>query len=251
VVSVDAVTVDDVRHPVETTIYASDGLEVLVAALQEDPDAAGMPLGVHFEDDAALADGNTASESYAWVDNGVGFASSPLGVLMSPGFLKTATVSSVTVDLDAGVGFASSPLGGIGFASSPLGMMKLDKIEFGGVGFASSPLGFRKLSVLAMDGVGFASSPLGLDAFDVWAPGGTTGTFSTPHYSGNLVSLGNPVVTGSKLDGMYLGSLVSDGGWTAEGGGAYAVGSAMVGTGVVEATALTEGDAGALGSDAL
>ena len=150
-IQVDAFTISGKSQVVQPAMFGTDGLEVMVAAMQENEDTAGLPLGIYWPDNTTPHSGVTTAEAYAFVDSGVGFASSPLG----------------------GVGFASSPLGlssfklvamdGVGFASSPLGLDAFDiyhpsggNIDLAGVGFSSSPLG----------GVGFSSSPLNLATGD-------------------------------------------------------------------------------------
>jgi hypothetical protein len=250
-IEVDAYVVGEVNQTMQPAMFATDGLEVLVAAMDANSDLDGIPLGIYWPDGATPTSAITTAESYAFVDSGVGFASSPLGVLLTPGNFPASALSTTTVDLD-GVGFSSSPLGtmnltvitfgGVGFSSSPLG----------GVGFSSSPLGLSSFSLAVMDGVGFSSSPLGLDAFDMYAPGGTTillsgvGFSSSPlggvGFSSSPLNLARGVSLGGSLDGSTIGDLLDDGGWTID-GGSYAIGTGLIGATMVDTTPTVVGKA--------
>lgn len=194
-VSVDQIISDGVGHHPRPGLVWSEGLDQLIAAMQDDPDAADALLSFHWRA-GADADLGPLAESYALVNHGVGIFNTPTALLLTPARLDSASiVAEGEVEWSDGSGLVSSPLGftftrGAGLVSSPLGFtiwslptglasspvltaLSIDgeglsaypggptaQTVLSGAGLVSSPLGFRPL----MLGSGLVSSPLGYNA---------------------------------------------------------------------------------------
>lgn len=224
-VEVAAVVDYDVPLIIEPALFATDGLEITVAALEADPSTAELPVGVHW-DAGTTHSGDTMAESYTWPDSGTGFASSPIATLFTKAWIAhKAHKSSVALDTN-GVGFASSPI---------LGFFEKLQIHLGG----GVPGGHHSVTLLAMDGVGFSSSPIGLDAWDIWTPGGSTVDLPNAPFGGQSLGLSSGTISGVGLEGTALGTFWDDGGWSVS--GQTQPTAAITGSGTLDAEALVVG----------
>jgi hypothetical protein len=212
--SVDAVVKKGISYAPASVVYASDALEIFLAAAEAESDLDDTMLMWSWsaEEDDELGE---VAEGFSAVNLGTGLASSPLGLLGTRGFLDKSDVTDVTLDLD-----------GTGLASSPLGTWTVERRDFDGTGLASSPLGQRSFSTITLDGTGLASSPLGLNAVSLHTADGDAYDDDEMDYSGPLLLRGSSAYEGSAIEGW------SDaGGFTSDG---YPLASMLIGTGSAE-----------------
>jgi hypothetical protein len=206
--SVDAVVDDQtsVAYRPGTLMFATDALEITLAAIEAKPNLKQSLLGFHWQpgDDPDLG---AVASAYSILNAGTGLASSPLGLLVAPQALGEDSLQTVELDLD-----------GTGLASSPLGLMEARLIQFGGVGLASSPLGLTSLELLTIDGTGLASSPLGLRALDVVTPTNSAFDSDTLALSGSAVSMTDGVALSGELGNTHLQAHLDSGGWITQHG---------------------------------
>lgn len=205
-VSVDAIVDSGQAAPMQSVLFATDGLEMLMAALAAEADLAEAPLGIVWPEGRDEELGPMA-ESIVVVD-GTGLASLPLGVIARPGALTKQGAVETLRDVD---------LDGTGLASIPLGLAKLKVFDLGGVGLASIPLGLRRM--VTIDGTGLASIPLGLRARDIYLPGGDTAQ-GLSGLDAQPVSLVLGEGIGVDLAGTALEARLAEGGFTFSGYGA-------------------------------
>ncbi len=217
--AVEGIVSDELISRPQAALTASDSLELLVRALDQDPalEHAVLAWSLRAGEDPELG---PVAESYSVVDTGSGFASIPLGVVMTPRTVtQLGTLSHTTLGLaDHEVPLAVLELDGTGFASIPLGFSMptlsggLSFAFVDGTGFASIPLGFSTTqpfgggnllaplnTTRSLDGTGFASIPLGFSTRNQPLPGL------------------NPLTSQMSLSGSSLEARLADGGWQVDG----------------------------------
>ncbi len=156
------VVAEDVAYSPRSVLFGTQGLEVLVAAVAADEDAAGRVLALRWETETD-ADVGPTLESYAVVDaGGSGIVTSPVGFLFTPGVLSHATLTPMDLDLD-----------GSGIVTSPVGLLPIWLIDFGGSGIVTSPVGFLPPRLLVIGGSGIVTSPVGISGFAFFTLGGS------------------------------------------------------------------------------
>jgi hypothetical protein len=218
---VDTVDIDHVAYRPGKVLFASDGAEVLLSAL-ELSELSYDTLAVYWAAGPDAELGSMAS-SFAIVDAGVGAATSPLAVLVAEGGLLASQIELVPLDLD-----------GTGLLSSPLGFTTIRRVTLDGSGLLSSPLGFRQVTLAGLDGTGLLSSPLGFHATQLYTRG--SGLLSSPLGlvdGGTAVRLDTGRAVGASLEGTTLLQRTVDelGLRTADG---YEPASLVIATGAVE-----------------
>jgi len=230
-VRVDTVYADGVANHPGSAFFATDGLEILLAALaNEGSGLATSPMGFHLPDGPMEPLGELA-EAYSVVDMGSGLATSPMGVIATPPVLEPfATQTEVSLDLD-----------GTGLATSPMGVIQLPVFSFDGSGLATSPMGLQELQLVILGGAGLATSPMGFTALELTDP------LSEGFDSELLSSDGSPVLDGQAAPHAQLGentqAALDAGGWLAD--ESYAAATALVGSGLAEVESEVTGVAGA------
>jgi len=235
---VDAVVKDNMSQHPSGLMYASDGLQLLTAAVEADADLAGGLLAIHWDavEDEELG---KLTESYTVLNGGTGLSSSPIGLAFTPGAVAgVAQVSSVSVDLD-----------GTGLSSSPIGFTSLRLLTLDGSGLSSSPIGFTSLRLVAMDGSGLSSSPIGFHPLSIVQDLHGTGLSSSPlGFATGPIMMDVGDTMGSGLSSSPIGMKLGAGGWlTSEG---YPGASALAATGLVGIVS-SDSDLEASGSEAL
>ncbi len=224
-VRVPTVYEDKVSSHPGSAFFLTDGLEILLAALDyEGTGIATSPLGVKWGPGHDYHGVGEVAESYVFPNLGTGIATSPLGVIATPPFIEPhATMDTIDVDLD-----------GTGIATSPLGVVQLPRLIFDGTGIATSPLGLQPITIIPVGGVGIATSPLGFtppDLLDPTAPG-----FDDPSlfFENDPVLLGTGIATSplGVLGGTHAGDLLDAGGWAVTEG--YGAGTALQGSGMAD-----------------
>jgi hypothetical protein len=186
--------------------FASDALEVLIAAIDDHPDAAGSMPALYFPagTDAELG---LLPEHYVAINNGTGLLSSPMGFMFTPSALPTSTtLSTATLDLD-----------GTGLLSSPMGFQKAYLLTFTGTGLLSSPMGFKLVTI---NGTGLLSSPMGFTASSMYVPSSyPTVKVYSPAFSGDAVLLATSTIDSPYASGTWLEATLDGGGWVSSEGG--------------------------------
>ncbi|MBW2255891.1 MAG: S8 family serine peptidase [Deltaproteobacteria bacterium] len=238
-VSVDAVHKNGVAYRPASAVYATDALEVFLAAAAAEPALQDTVLAFYWEDTNDPVLGGIA-ESYVVINSGVGLASSPIGVIFTPRRIEGLfTSETLALDLD-GTGLASSPIGlqwlrlviidAQGLASSPIGS-----------GLASSPIGLRSLRLVVIEGTGLASSPIGLSARTLYVSDASTYDSAYVYFDSNPILLSTGTTVGVETSSTAVGDWVDGGGWVSSG---YGGGSLMIGAGVVDAATNAAGQSG-------
>jgi hypothetical protein len=214
-VSVDAVRFDDVAYRPQAVVFATDALEVFLAAAAEEPELDDAVLAFYWGNttDPVLGD---IAQSVTVVNTGAGLASSPIGVVFTlPCILEWSTIEGMNLDLD-----------GTGLASSPIGLRDL---------------GIRDLGLAVIEGTGLASSPIGLGARTIYTPFESPYDSAFVHFDSDPVLLSSGIVVGADASSTAVGDWVDGGGWLSSG---YDGASLLIGTGVVDATASVAGSSG-------
>lgn len=149
---------------------------------------------------------------------GTGLLSSPLGIVMRPGALRTPP-RAVSVDLD-----------GSGLLSSPLGVVPAETVDLGGG------------ALVSFDGTDLWSGVLGLHPTHLFGSQGPAGSglLSSPlGFTGDAIDLGD-ASSDADLSGTHLGGWVSRGGFRL--GSGEEAGNHLIGSGAVSLRAgLIEG----------
>ncbi|MEN0063888.1 MAG: S8 family serine peptidase [Myxococcota bacterium] len=196
--TVDAVVIDNVAHQPSRLLFASDGAEVLLKAVEDANLEGPASVAVHWSAGRDQELDEDLAEAWAVMDTGTGLLTSPLGLVFLPSHVDgLGTVESIDLDVD-GTGLLTSPLGfrprvpllalnqgtlvgldGSGLLTSPLGFhashlfarpqLALQAID--GSGLLTSPLGFRGQPIL-MDRARSAASLIGSALGDALLPGG-------------------------------------------------------------------------------
>ncbi len=233
-VEVPTVVVDDVIHHPRTAFFASDALEILLTAIEDEPELAGGLIGFHWPGESN--EYGDLLESYFLVDLGVGLGGTPLGIIVPRATFGNAD-ATIDVDLD-----------GTGLGGTPLGIVPIPRFDFDGTGLGGTPLGGRIIIL----GGGLGGTPLGFrppGALGGLGLGGTPlGFHDSPflNLDGHGVLLGHDWACGTGLGGTALGTILDRGGWTQDG---YGGASALVGSGDVPIVASSI--EGMIGSGAL
>jgi hypothetical protein len=203
-VRVDTVAHNGLVHRPTTALFATDALEVLTAAMLDDPELSDAALGFWW-DGGLDPDLGLVAESLVVTDLGSGLLSSPMGVILTPKTLSGTTLESRDLDLD-----------GTGLLSSPMGFRDVRVLSLDGTGLLSSPMGFTS-RIAFIDGTGLLSSPMGLRATSLTVYGASTGSFDATGswYDGEAVPLGSGA--GSSDDTALGAWLDGGGGVTASG----------------------------------
>jgi subtilisin family serine protease len=221
-IEVPTVVIGDAVHHPRVAFFASDALEILLAAIEAEPELAGGLLGFHWPGESN--EYGDLLESYFLVDLGVGLGGTPLGIIVPRATFGSAD-ATIDVDLD-----------GTGLGGTPLGIVPIPRFDFDGTGLGGTPLGGR----IIIFGGGLGGTPLGLRPPGILGGGGLGGTplgfHDSPYLNldGHSVRLGTTAVCGTGLGGTALGTILDRGGWTA---GGYGGASALVGSGDVPITA--------------
>jgi hypothetical protein len=218
---VDAIERDGVGVHPSRAIWDSDGLEVLLTALEAQP-TPWDAVAIYWPGGTDPRLGSTA-EAWAVVDTGAGLLSSPTGVLFKASGVS-ATPGTVTLDID-----------GTGLLSSPYGTLTLNTLTFSGSGLVSSPFG-SSLTLVGLNGSGLLSSPIGFHATDLCGSGlmsSPTGSYGIKLDSGTMI--------GASLAGTAIEALVVDGS-TSTG---YSPTSALIGSGSVSTSLASLGSSSA------
>ena len=212
--SVDAVVRKGISYVPGAVVYASDALEIFLAAAdaESDLDETMLMWAWSSEEEDTLG---SVAEGFSAVNLGTGLSSSPLGLLGTRGFLEQATVTNVSLDLD-----------GTGLSSSPLGTWTVQRRDFDGTGLSSSPLGLRSFSTVTLDGTGLSSSPLGLNAVSLHTASGEAYDDDDLDYSGPIMLRGS-----AAFEGSAIGTWADGGGFSSDG---YPLASMLIGTGSAE-----------------
>ena len=221
-VEVPTVVIGGTVHHPRVAFFASDALEIILAAIEAEPELAGGILGFHWPGgDSEYGD---LLESYFLVDLGVGLGGTPLGIIVPRATFGTAD-ASIDVDLD-----------GTGLGGTPLGIVTIPRFDFDGTGLGGTPLGSRIIIL----GGGLGGTPLGIRPPGILGGGGLGGTplgfYDSPLLTldGRPVLLGTDWTCGTGLGGTALGTILDRGGWTVDG---YGGASALVGSGDVPVVA--------------
>ncbi|MEL6350072.1 MAG: S8 family serine peptidase, partial [Myxococcota bacterium] len=138
---VGALLVDHEVHQPGSTIFLTDDLEVLLAAMDDHQDEAldGALLAFEWTADVDPVFGEVPP-SVTIVNGGTGLSSSPLGIVMTRSAIRPFTTSR-TIDFDMdGTGLSSSPLGIARFRLSQINFAQMNT-SLNGTGLSSSPLG--------------------------------------------------------------------------------------------------------------
>ena len=221
-IEVPTVVIGDIVHHPQVAFFASDALEILLAAIEAEPELAGGILGFHWPGESNEY-GNLL-ESYFLVDLGVGLGGTPLGIIVPR---RTFGSADATIDVD---------LDGTGLGGTPLGIVPIPRFDFDGTGLGGTPLGSRIIIL----GGGLGGTPLGFRPPGIFGGGGLGGTPLGFHDSpflnldGHAVRLGSDWACGTGLGGTALGTILDRGGWTEDG---YGGASALIGSGDVGITA--------------
>ena len=220
-IEVPTVVVDGIVHHPRTAFFASDALEILLAAIEAEPELGDGLIGFHWP--GGVNEYGDLLESYFLVDLGVGLGGTPLGIIVPR---RTFGDADATIDVD---------LDGTGLGGTPLGIVPIPRFDFDGTGLGGTPLGGRIIIL----GGGLGGTPLGFrpPGFFGGGLGGTPlGFHDSPflHLDGHSVRLGNDWTCGTGLGGTALGTILDRGGWTVNG---YGGASALVGSGDVAITA--------------
>jgi hypothetical protein len=221
-IEVPTVVIDDIVHHPRTAFFASDALEILLDAIENEPELAGGLIGFHWPGESN--EYGDLLESYFLVDLGVGLGGTPLGIIVPRATFGSA---DATIDID---------LDGTGLGGTPLGIVPIPRFDFDGTGLGGTPLGGRIIIL----GGGLGGTPLGFRPPGILGGGGLGGTplgfHDSPYLNldGHSVRLGTTAVCGTGLGGTALGTILDRGGWMQDGfGGA----SALIGSGDVPITA--------------
>jgi len=236
-ITVDGWHDDTAMVRVGKAMFATDGGEILLSAMADEPALDGAFLAYYFDGTYDPQFGNKVAESYAIVDRGTGLSSSPLGVLFRPEALEAAaTITELEVDLD-----------GTGLSSSPLGIMNVQLMTLDGSGLSSSPLGFSAITLAAIDGTGLSSSPLGFHPVQMHQPTSGNGLSSSPlGLTGNPILLGPGEAISIDLTGMaFEGVLLGTGAVSDEG---YEIASQIAGSGATDVGMTSSSTSGTSGT---
>lgn len=202
----------DLHHP-SPAFFASDGLEVLVGALEADPRLDGSVLAFSWGDvtDPLLEE---VAESLSIANTGTGFATSSFGVIANREALAIRRARAVSLNLD-----------GTGLASVPVGTLDGYRVLLDGSGFGG-------VQLFVMDGTGLASSSFGFKATDMLSPSytGYRHTDVARRIDGPVLSYAS--VQPTRLTGTGLEAFVAGGAWTSHSG--YAGADAMTATGALD-----------------
>lgn len=216
-ISVDIIDIaqdehSDLHHP-SPAFFASDGLEVLVGALEADPRLDGSVLAFSWGDvtDPLL---DEVAESLTIANTGTGFATSSFGVIANREALAIRRARALSLDLD-----------GTGLASVPVGTLDGYRVLLDGAGFGG-------VQLFVMDGTGLASSSFGFKATDLLSP-----TYAGYRHSDAALRVDGPVLSyaaaqPANLTGTVLEAFVAGGAWTSHSG--YAGADAMTATGALD-----------------
>ena len=215
--SVDAVVEPQVEvpHRPSTVLYASDALELILAAQAADPALAEMPLAVEWAQGSDPTLGPVAA-GYTVMNAGSGLATSPFGLVFTP---RAMDISALDVQLD---------LDGTGLATSPVGLFQMRALTIDGSGLATSPVGFQQMRLLSFSGTGLATSPVGFSAHDLFSPDGTAPSLGMG-LNGGVMFLDESVVLGTTGAGAATDALLTTGGFRTLDG--YEVASVLAGSG--------------------
>ena len=226
---VQTVVVDDINHPVSSLLYATDGLEVLTAAMRADPELSEGVLAIHWPegDDDELGE---LVEFYSVGNHGTGLSTSPITMAFTPAAVAGwGTARDISVDLD-----------GTGLSSSPLGFASFRVLDLNGSGLSSSPLGFSGMRLITLDGSGLSSSPLGFHGLHLSQHMDGTGLSSSPlGFSSDPVLMDSGRSPWIDLSGSHLGAQVDEGGWSV---GGMSGASAMAASGLGVELELSDDD---------
>jgi serine protease len=218
-------------HP-RTAFFAPDALEIMLAAMAQEPELEDSLLAFHWPY-GKDPDFDDMWESYFLVDTGSGLGGTPLGVIFTPRMIGTGSEVAYDVDLD-----------GTGLGGTPLGSVIIRRFDIEGTGLGGTPLGNRLLTLKSFDGTGLGGTPLGFRPPQMFTGSGQT--FDAPDVSldGSAVLLGETAWCAADLTDTSLGASLDGADWfTAEG---YAGATAFTATGLVdtEAVAMTGSGAG-------
>ncbi len=220
--SVEAVVQPQVEIPYRpsTILYGSDAFELMLAGIAETPELNDALLAVRWSagDDDRLG---PIGDGFTVLNSGTGLASSPFGVVFTPGAARIATQEVVDVDLD-----------GTGLATSPIGFLPLHRVVIDGTGLATSPIGFQQLNLVAFSGTGLATSPIGFTAMDLFSPLGTAPSLGMG-MNGSVLFLADGTLAGASRGALSPSTqaLLADGGFvTSEG---FEAASLLAGSGSV------------------
>ena len=212
---------DDIGVHPRTAFFAPDALEIMLAALEQEPDLDGSLLAFHWPH-GKDPDFDDLWESYFLVDTGSGLGGTPLGVIFTPRLMASGSETGYDVDLD-----------GTGLGGTPLGTVLVRRFDIEGTGLGGTPLGNRLLTLKSFDGSGLGGTPLGFRPPQMFTGSGS-GTFDAPdvYLDGSAVLLGETAWCGADLTDTALGASLDGSDWfTAEG---YAGATAFTATGHVE-----------------
>ncbi len=207
-------------HP-RTAFFAPDALEIMLAALEQEPDLDGSLLAFHWPE-GKDPDFDDMWESYFLVDTGSGLGGTPLGVIFTPRLMASGSETSYDVDLD-----------GTGLGGTPLGTVLVRRFDIEGTGLGGTPLGNRLLGFKSFDGSGLGGTPLGFRPPQMFSGSGT-GTFDAPdvYLDGSAVLMAETAWCSTDLTDTALGASLDGTDWfTAEG---YGSATAFTATGHVE-----------------
>ena len=236
--AVEAVVEREVEVPYRPTtiLWGSDALEVVLDAIDASPTTRERLLAVRWSKQSHPELGEL-TDGVMVFNAGTGLASSPFGVVFTPGAVTLQDDGPEDLDLD-----------GTGLASSPIGLFQVARLGIDGTGLATSPIGFSRLDLVAIDGTGLASSPIGFGALDLFTPQGSTPTYGLG-MDGTVLVLEDASILGASAgsSGMATRALLSSGGYQSADG--YEVASLLVGSGVASVGLTAEGDAVASGSE--
>jgi hypothetical protein len=228
-VQVDAVFKDKViAHP-GPAFFATDGLEIVLAAMvSEGSGIATSPMGLHFRDEKIDGLGDMA-DSYVFFNHGTGIATSPMGVLANRRAIEPyATQEYVDLNLD-----------GSGIATSPMGILRLRTFVFEGTGIATSPMGIVRPRYAIFEGTGIATSPMGYSLRELVDR--RAAAYDDPGLHNDGMAVTGSGAVGAV--GMQVQAVLDGGGWTVDEG--YAGATALLGSGVLAVEAEVTGLAGA------
>jgi hypothetical protein len=189
-VSADLITAGGAIARPTAGAFHSDALDVVLAAMDDNPDTAGGTIGFYWEAGDTEEFGRVA-EGYTVTDLGSGLLSSPMGLMVRQRGMSLPTAA--TLDLD-----------GTGLLSSPMGFKQVRVLSLWGSGLISSPMGFQfQRRLVFMDGSGLLSSPMGFRSTTLLAQDPDAPT----------TSIG--ILTGSSSETRsYTSTVLDGGGWT-------------------------------------
>jgi hypothetical protein len=214
-IQVEAVIERNVEKPRRPggAVFGSDGLEILLAAIDDKPSLKHAAVALSWEDDGEVAAG------FSVTNGGAGVHSSPMSLIFTPGAMPTGSSRGEDLDLD-----------GTGLSSSPLGLMRVQHMSIFGKGLSGSPLRFSSQDLVVLSGTGLISSPLGLSPQDIYSGGGG-GIDADLGLGGSRMLLSSGSLVGASTDASaeHIDGVLAAGGWMSREG--YEVASLLAGSG--------------------